>query len=219
VRIGSFDHNPSAVIVVAFLVFLAALLSLGTWQMHRAAEKEGILAVSSTALDTAPVALSQLTNVEAAAAAHTRVIVEGSYRGDTQFLWDNRVHNSQAGFEVITPLATDTGIVLVNRGWVAPGRTRQDLPNVALPEAVADQTVSVVGLFSRPSKGLIRRYGRRIIRKTSLLLQVLSSRKLPVKETNQFAKIFSFRIGNQLLRWGQPDTMATRFNGTQWHWR
>jgi len=152
-RIGNFEHKPSPVIVLLFILFAAALLFLGTWQMQRAALKTSILAAAAESGSLAPVKPSDITDLARAASEHTRVTLTGSYQGEKQFLWDNRVYQGQAGFEVITPVLTDAGIVLVNRGWVAPGRTRQDLPDVALSRDVLGSAVTINGVFSRPSKG------------------------------------------------------------------
>lgn len=152
-RIGNFEHNPSALIVALYGVFLAALLALGTWQMKRAAEKITILSAAEQALNTEAVAPRQLGDLTQAAVAHTQVTFSGSYDSARQFLWDNRVHKSQAGYEVITPVKTDTGIVLVNRGWIAQGRTREDIPDISIQSA--DNVIAHTGLFSRPSKGLM----------------------------------------------------------------
>lgn len=154
-RIGQFEHKPGLLIAAFYLIFLAALLSLGSWQLHRAAQKKAILAASAVAQNAEAVLLTPQLDVTAAALAHTRVTFSGTYEESRQFLWDNRVHKGQAGFEVITPVKTEHGLVLVNRGWVAPGRTRQDLPNVAIAEALVGQSLDTTGLFSRPSKGLV----------------------------------------------------------------
>ncbi len=152
-RIGKFEHNPSVIIVLLYLLFLAALLSLGTWQMVRAAEKTAILSAAAESRDTQAVSPGQIADVEQAAREHTQVSVQGAYVGERQFLWDNRVHKGQAGFEVITPVRTASGLVLVNRGWVPPGLTRQDLPDVAISSELRSAAVTITGLFSRPSKG------------------------------------------------------------------
>lgn len=152
-RIGNFEHKPSLTIILLYLAFTAALLSLGTWQMQRAATKTTILAAAALSQDAEAVTPADIIDVELAAKTHKRVALTGRYLGEQQFLWDNRVHKGQAGFEVITPVRTSDGIVLVNRGWIAPGATRQDLPDVALSGDVADTPVAITGLFSRPSKG------------------------------------------------------------------
>jgi len=153
VRIGSFEHKPSLTIVLMYLLFVALLLTLGTWQMQRAATKTTILAAAATSQSIAAVGLDELGDVLVAATEHKLVTFTGTYHGEQQFLWDNRVHQGQAGFEVITPVRTSAGFVLVNRGWVPPGVTRRDLPEVAISDELRTATVTITGLFSRPSKG------------------------------------------------------------------
>lgn len=154
-RIGRFEHTPGVVKTVWFLIFLSALLALGTWQMLRAAEKKTILAAAENALSASAVPAFSLTDLAYAAEQHTQVSISGQYDGARQFLWDNRVHKGQAGFEVITPVRTKDGLVLVNRGWVPPGPTREALPDVALSAEALSSKLSFNGLFSRPSKGFI----------------------------------------------------------------
>lgn len=50
-------------------------------------------------------------------------------------LLDNKLRNRQPGYEVVTPLrlASSDEHVLVNRGWIAAPRTRQELPEVKTP--------------------------------------------------------------------------------------
>ena len=154
-RIGNFEHKPSLVIVIAYLVAAAIMLGLGSWQVSRAAEKTEILAAAAIAREQAPIAPQALGDLSVAAKSHQRIAVQGIYDEARQFLWDNRVHQGQAGFEVITPLVMDNGgVLLVNRGWIAPGATRQDLPSLALPETVAGEAVEITGFYSQPSKGL-----------------------------------------------------------------
>ena len=57
-------------------------------------------------------------------------------------LLDNRIHESIAGYHVLTPVHSESGQwVLLNRGWFPRGRSRDQLPEIpALPE-----TLSVAG--------------------------------------------------------------------------
>ena len=103
-RIGRFEHKPSLTILLMYLLFVAMLLALGTWQMQRAATKTTILAAAATSQSIAPVGLDALGDVVVAATEHKLVTFKGTYLGEQQFLWDNRVHKGQAGFEVITPV-------------------------------------------------------------------------------------------------------------------
>ena len=113
------------------------------------------MAEAAEASRNAPaVALSEVDDIEAAAQSYTRVSVTGDYDGAHQLLWDNRTYKGQAGFEVLVPLHIAGGQwVLVNRGWVAPGLSRADLPDVSLPESASVASVTIEGLLSRPSKG------------------------------------------------------------------
>lgn len=151
-RIGNRQFSPKSWAVLLYLVVLACMLYLGSWQVNRAALKVTMQAASEQASLTAAVPITQLTDLLSSAASYTRVSVSGEYDVGRQFLWDNRTHKGQAGFEVITPLKLEAGSwVLINRGWIAPGVSRADLPDVALPEGVT--TVSIEALLSRPSKG------------------------------------------------------------------
>lgn len=145
--------EPRAWAVVLYLLVFVAMLSLGRWQLQRADEKIALTTSAERARGLPPVELVSVDDVEAAAAEHGRVAVSGRWDGARQLLWDNRAHDGQAGFEVIAPLILDDGrIVLVNRGWIAPGasRARESLPDVRLP---AGETVEVIAWLSRPSKG------------------------------------------------------------------
>ena len=44
---------------------------------------------------------------------------------------DNKLRRHRAGYEVVTPLRVDGEHVLVNRGWIEAGRTRDALPRGA----------------------------------------------------------------------------------------
>jgi surfeit locus 1 family protein len=62
---------------------------------------------------------------------YLRVSLSGRFDPAHQFLLDNRSHESVAGVEVLTPfILDDSSAVLVNRGWLPFGATRQDLPAV-----------------------------------------------------------------------------------------
>ena len=85
----------------------AAGIALGNWQLRRAEEKRVAL---------------------------PRVSVEGEFQPRYTVYLDNKVMNGRIGYEVITPLLLTSGAyVLVNRGWIAAGKTREALPEVRTP--------------------------------------------------------------------------------------
>ena len=103
-------------------------LSLASWQLDRAAEKEALAALfddTARATDYDPQGAYEL---------YQPVRAAGRYRGERQFLIDNIVRNARLGYYVITPFETAPGeaLVLVNRGWVARPQDARSLPDIAV---------------------------------------------------------------------------------------
>jgi surfeit locus 1 family protein len=71
---------------------------------------------------------------------YRRVRVAGRWQPQAQIFIDNRIHQGQAGFEVITPLeiAGSDRVVLVDRGWIARSRDYPAPPAVATPQGDAE---------------------------------------------------------------------------------
>ena len=129
--IGSRRFVPHAWAVVLTAVLVAAFVSLGWWQIGRAHEKQALMesfergAGTSVALDAADIGeLPRYQHVSAA----------GQYEPARQILLDNMPSSTgQPGYRVLTPLHREGAarILLVDRGWVPLGATRQQLPVVA----------------------------------------------------------------------------------------
>jgi surfeit locus 1 family protein len=140
---------PTTAALVAIVVFVSA----GNWQGRRMHEKERLRAQYDAAASAAPVALPALA---AAADWHAwryrRVRLEGAFDAARGILIDNRVHGGRAGYHVVTPFALADGrVVLVNRGWVAQGPTRAELPSVPTPEG----RVAIDGRINVPAAGYL----------------------------------------------------------------
>ena len=139
----------------AFVLVSALFLSLGIWQLNRAEEKRTILAREADAADAPVVSIDAvLDDIDTAAIRYARVAITGVWMPEKQLLWDNRVSAGKAGYEVITPFLTESGkTVLVNRGWLPVGPSREQLPDVS-KGLNSEALVSFQGVVSRPSKGL-----------------------------------------------------------------
>jgi len=124
---------------------------LGQWQLERAEYKEDLLNKIAERKDLAPVSIQELPHSEDDR-IFLPVRLSGTFDGEHQFLYDNRIVEKRAGYHVYTPLLLDNGQrLLVNRGWVPQGKTRQDLPK--LP--VSTSEVEFTGLMDKtPSKGI-----------------------------------------------------------------
>lgn len=144
-RLGRFAPRfiPTALALAAVVAFVA----LGNWQLGRAEEKRELAGHFSAG--GPPIDWPQLPRD---APRYQRVSLRGHYDPDHQFLLDNMSHDSVAGVDVLTPFLLDDGTaVLVNRGWLPFGATRQDLPGVAVDSAKR----SVVGrLDELPRPGI-----------------------------------------------------------------
>lgn len=133
VRIGNrvFAPRPWAVLVTA--ATLAAFVSLGYWQLGRAREKQALIdsfiAGNQTSVDAAGLGFDEI-------ARYQHVRLRGSYDVTRQILLDNMPSNrtGRPGYRVLTPLdrSDGRGWVLVDRGWVPLGATRERLPVVTV---------------------------------------------------------------------------------------
>ncbi|MBN2872573.1 MAG: SURF1 family protein [Halothiobacillaceae bacterium] len=111
-------------------------LTLGSWQIERATEKQQLLNAEQTAIETAPVPVESIQATRLP--VHARA--EGKY-AEHVFLLDNRIRERRPGYEVLAPLRLDDQqAVLVNLGWVPQGASRQDLPEIEVPTGRVDVT-------------------------------------------------------------------------------
>jgi cytochrome oxidase assembly protein ShyY1 len=113
-------------------VFLPVLISLGIWQLNRAAEKQLLLdqwQQEAVNLEWPDMVARDLSNGRP-------VTLTGLY-GNRNWLLDNRTRDGMPGYEVLTVFRPVSGPpVVVNRGWVQAPRTRDQLPEVAPPDGV-----------------------------------------------------------------------------------
>jgi surfeit locus 1 family protein len=146
--VSGWRFRPGAFTTAATIAFCALTVSLGLWQTRRASEKEALQATVERLGAERPLAVpAQL--IAADGYALRRVVARGTYAARFTILLDNRVHRGRPGFHVLAPLRIAGGDVhvLVNRGWIAAGRTRAELPEVATP--AGEQTVA--GLATVPT--------------------------------------------------------------------
>lgn len=131
----------SALVLLALVA--AVCVSLGNWQLDRAAERDAIAQSIESGRQSAPLELrsdtppQQFQNWRPAQA-------EGQWLHSFTVLLDNRNFNGRPGFWVATPLRLDDAsgmAVLVLRGWIPrPVDAPQELPNLAPPAGI--QTIS-----------------------------------------------------------------------------
>lgn len=148
---GRLTFRPPLWATLALIAAAALFIRAGFWQLGRADEKRALFAdFESAQVDkvlTGPVADAEVT-----ALRFRQVQLTGRYDTHHQVLLDSLVHDGQVGYQVLTPLRTADGAVLINRGWIPADRDRQRLP--ALP--VDDGERQVTGRLDRlPRPGLL----------------------------------------------------------------
>ena len=129
---GNREFAPRSGAIAFVIVLLAVCVALGYWQLGRGRAKQELLdafargsveSIDMTGFDTDELARYQ----------HVRV--RGRYLPGRQILLDSLPSSSGvAGYRVLTPLerADGRGLLLVDRGWVPMGATRDTLPDVTV---------------------------------------------------------------------------------------
>jgi len=145
-RIGRRVFAPPAWGLVLTGLALAAFVSLGNWQLGRAREKQALAdsfaAGSRDTVDANGLGFADLPRYQ-------QVRLRGSYDTARQILLDNMPSSAgRPGYRVLTPLerADGRGWVLVDRGWVPLGPTREQLPDVAVSSLEREITGVLDGL-------------------------------------------------------------------------
>lgn len=136
-RLGGWQFAPSVLPTLAALFFLVLTLSLGNWQSERADTKRELQARYDAAERAYPIHVGSVL-LDRDSLLYRKLEVEGEFDDTHTILLDNRVLNGVAGYQVLTPLRIKGGslAILVNRGWVAAGRTREHVPAPMTPAGV-----------------------------------------------------------------------------------
>jgi surfeit locus 1 family protein len=152
-RIGNRQFKPSLFGSIATVLLVPVLINLGFWQLRRGDEKQAL--IDRLHAGTSTTQAVDAGNIETLPLLQ-QAIAYGHYDSARQILLDNMWSTKNAqidekpvgvqpGVNVWTPFTLDDGhVLLVNRGWRPFGRTRADLPDVA----VADDERSIRGLIS-----------------------------------------------------------------------
>ncbi len=152
-RIGRFDFTPGLWPTLATLLLLPLLCGLGYWQIDRAAAKRELLDGYAQHSHAAPVFVDAAAAFDIAQRYH-HVRITGRYDVRHQYLLDNQVHDGMPGYHVFTPLLLADGrrAILVNRGWLAMGASRANLPAVPAPEG----SITLTGVLAPlPGHGVL----------------------------------------------------------------
>jgi len=124
--------------VLVFILFFSLFSGLGVWQLKRADEKRDIERLINARSADVPLVLSGPVGWDAKKIEYQKIKVSGEFVPKGQLLIDNILRDGAPGYHVITPfrIAKTQLHILVNRGWVAQGISRQQLPELDLPSGM-----------------------------------------------------------------------------------
>jgi cytochrome oxidase assembly protein ShyY1 len=140
-----------ALLIVFVAVLGVAFVSLGNWQLDRLAQRKERNAMT-IANEQKPVqAYDQVFNHPITDADQwQRVEARGTFDADHQYVVRYRNNGGTEGYEVVAPLHTASGAVLVDRGFIPLERGTR-IPSVA--PAPPPGEVTVVGHVRRNERG------------------------------------------------------------------
>jgi len=131
---------------IVTLLIVYVMFTLGQWQYEKGEYISNQQNKINERRYLPPVSMEELPH-EQEDRIFVPVIVRGVFDTEHHFYFDNRIVNGFAGYDIFTPFRMDDGnTVLVNRGWLKQGRTRQDMPEF---ETVSSM-VSFRALMDRP---------------------------------------------------------------------
>lgn len=152
-RIGRHELRSRPGMTLAVLTVVAVCVSLGIWQLQRAAEKSALAELLGERLGQPPLAITDFDASRIDALRYARVEVRGRYEFDHQFHIPHRLHRRTQGTHIITPFRIADGgrTLLVNRGWV-PAEQATTAP----PPPAATATLTVTGRLVAPAAPPLR---------------------------------------------------------------
>ncbi|MEQ1593174.1 MAG: SURF1 family protein [Thiobacillaceae bacterium] len=216
IRLGHWQFTPGIWPTLAAIALIGLTLSLGNWQLHRAAYKRA-LQVRVDAAEHDPVLILGEEGIAKDHVLYRRVEVRGVFDPAHEILLDNRIENGIAGYHVLTPMRIEGGkqFVLINRGWIPVGKSRTVLPPI--PRLVAQ--LKIVGIALDPNTRYFELTGAQSAGRVWQNLNFeryaagsgLSLQPILLQQTND--------TGDGLVRrWPRPDTGASMHTSYAIQW-
>lgn len=120
--------RPNWKLLLFTFALLPALIGFGFWQLDREQEKIQLQSSHEARIRAPEISLEDIDPAQDTL-AYLKIKTIGQYDKQRYFLLDNKIHNGVVGYEVISPFLTEEGVtVLINRGWIAQGSSREVLP-------------------------------------------------------------------------------------------
>ncbi len=152
IRIGGFEFQAGLWPSVATVAVIGLLVSLGNWQVSRAAEKRQ-LQNRFDDMGGQPVIAVPSSRLKPGEILFRKVEAAGTFVPEHLIYLDNKIYRGAAGYHVVMPLKIGDGPmhVLVNRGWIPAGTDRGKLPAVATPH----DSIRIEGIAVVPTRKIL----------------------------------------------------------------
>jgi surfeit locus 1 family protein len=152
INVASYHFNPGLFSTLITVALLYTMVSLGFWQLDRAEFKDALQQKIEERKNLAAVDLNDLPESNASRRYYP-VKFYGEFDTQHHFLLDNKIFKGQVGYHVFTPLKiNEDKIILVNRGFIKQGESRDNLPDIETP----DGRILIQGLLDlAPSRALV----------------------------------------------------------------
>lgn len=200
----------------AAIFFMVVMVMLGNWQLSRAQEKEArqeqLNRLSQQPVISLPTTLIKLEDYQ-----FRKVEVHGTYVPSHTIYLDNKINRGRAGYQVITPvkLGESSMHVLINRGWVAAGRTRSELPNIPTPSS----RITVSGIANSPTMRTLELSTETVSGQVWENLHLDRYRKTTGLTLQPLVILQENDVKDGLVRqWSRPDSGASRNLGYAFQW-
>ncbi len=200
----------------AAIFFIVVTVMLGNWQLSRAQEKEE-RQTQLNQLSQQPVISIPTSPIRLEDYQFRKVEVHGTYVPTHTIYLDNKINRGRAGYQIITPvkLGESSMHVLINRGWVAAGRTRSELPDIPTPTS----KVTVSGIAESPTMRTLELSTETVSGQVWENLHLNRYRKATGLTLQPLVLLQENDVKDGLLReWTRPDSGASRNLGYAFQW-
>ncbi|MET0964382.1 MAG: SURF1 family protein [Noviherbaspirillum sp.] len=206
---------------IAMLVVAAIGVSLGQWQLRRAAEKQAIEQRIRTQEQAPPLRLDSAAAqaADVAALEFRQVTVRGEFLPGWTIYLDNRPHEGKPGFHVLTPLkiAGSGRHIIVARGWIERDvADRSRIATIATPAGMVEITGTV-----RRHAGRLLQLGQPAALKPGAIVQNLDVAALAQASGLDIASFIVEQTGggdSLVHAWPRPSLGMDRNQGYAFQW-
>lgn len=153
---NKYYFKPGFFLTIVFISMTGLFFYLGIWQTQRAEEKKILAEQVETRMTQVPLTIARdtLAHLNETGMEYRAIQIKGAFDTTDQFFVDNKKHQGQAGYHVITAfaIADSEQRILVNRGWVSSGNNRNVLPEVK----TSAETITLSGRLDYPVEAKYR---------------------------------------------------------------